>query len=409
MIDLKYNAVILRYHEIGLKKKNRHFFEGMFIRNIKDRLLQEIEYLTFYRERGRIILHLPDFKAFDDSEKELIHKSLPDVFGLESFSFAFWIKPEMHAIDKTVMETFPKIYETLIKQTDDLLTYRMRVRKSINNFPVSSQKIEISFAEKILDKYPRLKLNLNEAELSIGVEIRSKMALIFYRIYRGPGGLPVGTSQPILALLSGGIDSPVACYMAMKRGCTVDYLTFHSDPYTPPETLEKIADITRILGRYQRQRCFIACNLSEAQKAVRDNCSERYRTILYRRIMMRIASKIAEERGKYCLLTGESLGQVASQTIENLTVINDAADRLILRPLICFDKLDAIAVSEKIGTFEVSKRQVPDSCTVFAPTAPATRATLKQILAEEKKLDMDKLVKLSLDTTEIIDSRKVNL
>jgi thiamine biosynthesis protein ThiI len=193
----------------------------------------------------------------------------------------------------------------------------------------------------------------------------------------------------------------------MKRGCHVDFITFDSYPYTPPEALEKVRRITRVLNSFQRPGKLYACNLAEIQKQIRDNCSEKYRTILYRRYMFRIADAIAQKNKLKALVTGESVGQVASQTIVNLSTINNAVDMLILRPLAGYDKEEVITISKRIDTFEISKEQVPDSCTVFAPNAPATAAPQRKIEIEEEKLDIDELLQEAVDDT--LKSSKIEL
>jgi thiamine biosynthesis protein ThiI len=193
-------------------------------------------------------------------------------------------------------------------------------------------------------------------------------------------------SSPVLALLSGGIDSPVACYLTMRRGCPVSFLTFHSSPYTPPETLEKVARVARALNAYQVPRPLYACNLAPVQKLIRDKCSERARTVLYRRMMMRVASALARRERCRALLTGEAIGQVASQTIVNLGTIDDASGLLVLRPLLGMDKREITDTARRIGTFEISKEQVPDSCTVFQPKSPSTNLPPARAEAEERCL-----------------------
>ncbi len=244
---------------------------------------------------------------------------------------------------------------------------------------------------------------MENAEFTIGLEVREKKSFVWFDSYRGPGGLPVGSSGSVMALLSGGIDSPVACYTAMKRGSQCSFITFHSHPYTPPTSISKVAQIANVINGFQRKQPLLACNLAPAQKAIRDNCSERFRTILYRRMMMRIASVVSDWHNDLALLTGESLGQVASQTLENMTVINSSTSKLILRPLVCYDKNEAVALARKMGTMELSSIDVPDSCTIFAPGSPATKAKMPFVLKEEGKLDVKALVRECLKQTTQVD------
>jgi thiamine biosynthesis protein ThiI len=258
-----------------------------------------------------------------------------------------------------------------------------------------SKDIEIALATALWQQLggDAIKLDLENADVTIGVEIREEMSMVFLETHPGPGGLPVGSNDRTLALLSGGIDSPVACWMIMKRGSQVEFVTFHSDPYTPPETLAKVSGIAALLNTFQRPARLAACNLAEMQKLIRDNCDPRLRTVLYRRMMVRIAAKVAERFKANALVTGDALGQVASQTLCNMSVINQASPLLILRPTVGMDKLETIHIAEKIGSFELSSVQVPDSCTVFAPKRPTTRADLAKVIAEEARIpDWEQLV-----------------
>ena len=227
---------------------------------------------------------------------------------------------------------------------------------------------------------------LDEADITLGVEVRDEFAIVFFESFKAPGGLPVGSNPRVLTLLSVGIDSPVAAWQIMKRGSPTEFITFHSAPYTPPETIDKVRSLVRILNRFQRHGRLFIVNLAEFQKAVRDNCSERMRTVLYRRAMFRIAEAVARREDCRALVTGEALGQVASQTVVNMDTINRAVDMLVLRPLVGADKLETIAVAERIGTMKLSSVQVPDSCTVFAPSSPATAVPAAIALKEESKI-----------------------
>ncbi|MBQ4315197.1 MAG: tRNA 4-thiouridine(8) synthase ThiI, partial [Lentisphaeria bacterium] len=229
-------------------------------------------------------------------------------------------------------------------------------------------------------------IDLDNADITLGVEVRDEFSLIYFDTYSAPGGLPVGSNPRVLTLLSGGIDSPVAAYMIMKRGSATDYVTFHSSPYTPQETVDKVEAIAALLNTFQTKGTLHVVNLLPFQKLVRDCCSERMRTVLYRRAMFRIAEKIAHKTNCRALVTGEALGQVASQTVVNLDTINRATDMLVLRPLIGEDKLDTIAIAEKIGSMELSSVQVPDSCTVFSPSSPSTAVPAGLAEKEEEKI-----------------------
>ncbi len=378
-----YNAVICRYGELGLKGKNRNKFEDCFVNNIRY-LLKRVEDLKIYRIRGRVWIQHQEKKHFTDEEMCEIRKRLPHLFGLESFSPVIMCEPELEELEKIVGETSVGMFDTLLEKYKNA-SFCVRVRRSDKRFPLTSKEMEIKLAF-IIGQHPKrddFTVSLDNPDITVGCEIRTEFAFIYYEIISGPGGLPVGSNSPIMSLISGGIDSPVAAYQAMKRGCAVEFLTFHSDPYTPKESIDKVLDLVKVLNDIQKPQRLHLCNLAPFQKLVRDNCNERFRTVLYRRAMMRIAAKVAKRRKKLALLTGEAIGQVASQTIVNMGVIDKATDMLILRPLLGTDKKDIIDFARNIGTFEISKLQVPDSCTVFAPASPATSAKLGKVENEE--------------------------
>ena len=402
-----FNTILLRYSEIGIKGNNRRIFEAQLLNNIKN-TLKDIPNLDFIYDFGRFALIHEDESPFSEDEIELIRENLSKVFGLETFSPGFIVDSDWESIKDCVMENIPAVYETHAKglAEGEMIQYRARARRSYKKFPYRSNEIEIKLAEEILDKYPNIKVNLDKPDMYVGVEVREDCTYIFFEFIKGPGGLPVGSSDKVLSLMSGGIDSPVACYHAMKRGSHVDYLTFHSHPYTSNNVLEKLAQLINSLDpRQDKPGKYFACNLVEAQKMIRDRCMPRLRTILYRRMMMRIATVLSRCLKSKALLTGESVGQVASQTLRNMDCINRSTDMLILRPLVGFDKNETIAIADKIGTFEISNIPAADSCTTFAPKKPATNANMFLITQTEKKLDMDDAIRACLKDLVIINQQ----
>ncbi len=382
-----YKSIVCRYHEIATKGHNRSMFENKLITNM--RILCEydgIAGLVFQRIRGRIFIRKLKNGVFSSGELEKVKDVLSRSFGLESFSPVIECEPDINRILDVIGESAKETFEEKLK-TCSVVQFRTRARRSDKTFPLCSKEIEIEAATRLQEIFgEKIKVNLDYPEVSIGVEVRDKIALVYYETFKGPGGLPVGTNSHVLALLSGGIDSPVACHMTMKRGCHVDFLTFHSFPYTPMESVDKVKRLASVLNRYQKKGRLYSCNISELQKLIRDNCNPRYRTILYRRQMMRIAEKICRFQKLNAIVTGESVGQVASQTIVNLSIINDATRMLILRPLAGLDKLESIERAEKIGTYNISIEALPDSCTVFAPPSPAVAAKFYLVEEEEKKI-----------------------
>ena len=387
-----YNSVICRYHEIATKGDNRSFFERTMLENLKRILRDEFPDLRYRRVRGRLYIEFADKRDFSEAELARIGEILQlRALGIENFSPAIITAPDMENISNIVKtagaEIFPEAIEKARKE-ERTLRFRIRARRSDKNFPLRSQEIEIALCSLLGGIYGRenLKLDLDNADITVGVEVREELAIIWLESFPAPGGLPVGCNDRTLALLSGGIDSPVACYLTMKRGSPVDFIGFHSEPYTPPETVEKVQRIANYLNTFQQPGRLYMVNLVELQKLIRDNCNPRYRTVLYRRLMFRIAEYIARKRKIGALLTGESLGQVASQTLVNMNTIGNAVNMLILRPLCGQDKMETIEIARKIGTFELSKEQVPDSCTVFAPDRPSTRVSIEDAEAEEAKI-----------------------
>lgn len=382
-----FNAIICRYHEIAIKGGNRNMFESRMIENIYMLLKKELPAIKVSRERGRIWIKPEKGGNFNSDDIEIIKRNLQRAFGLSSFSPVIMCASDLPEILKAVEESAPAYFRKAL-ESDGTVTFRARARRSFKDFPLDSKALEIKLAEAASKPYDqsRLKVDLMKADITVGCEVREKFSFVYYEEYPGPGGLPVGSNSPVLVLLSGGIDSPVAAYMMMKRGCRVNFITYHSDPYTPPETVEKVKKLADLINTYQRPGKLFICNLAPIQKMIRDLCEEKYRTILYRRMMFRIAAKTAKYSKLEALVTGESVGQVASQTIINMAVIDNASPMLVLRPLAGTDKNDAIRISEMMNAFEISKLQVPDSCTVFAPSSPATSAKLGKIIDEEAKL-----------------------
>jgi thiamine biosynthesis protein ThiI len=403
---LPYNALNCRYNEIGTKGKNRNRFEEQLADSLR-RVFAEIGGMDFRFEHGRIFI-VPKAPAtvFSPDALEVVRNRAKAVAGLSSVSPGFLLKPEYPALKAVILEHFPTLYKAFMAQNPPQEpTYATRIRRVDKSFPMTATEMECDIADIILEEHPDLKLDLKNANLLIEAEMRYHHAFVSFERIDGPGGLPSGSAGRVLALLSGGIDSPVACYQMMRRGCTVDFVTFNSEPYTPPAYLTKVIGIARKLNEYQKRGKLYAVNILDAQKEIRDKCRSKHRTVLYRRFMMRVASFLAKTFGHKALVTGDNLGQVASQTLENMGVIGQVSPRLLLRPLLTFDKLDIMAVAAKIGTAPLSIEDVPDSCTVFAPKSPATRTVPAEIEAEEAKLDVHALVRECLKGTVIMNPR----
>ena len=381
------DALLLRYDEIAMKGRNRARFERLLIRRTRARIDSESE-LDFQRQRGRIWVVSRSGGPLGQDVLDAARDCAQRIFGLSSLSPGLLVDPSLEALEQAVDRIFPSLYAQAAQHipAEEPFRYAMRMRRHGNGFGMSSREVEIHFADRLLQAHPRLKVDLRHPDLCIEVEVRPNRAFVSWERIAGPGGLPVGCSGTVLAMISGGIDSPVACRQMMKRGCRVHFVTFHSAPYTPPETVEKVVRLAKILNHYQDDGRLFAVNLLPFQKLVRDRCREKFRTVLYRRMMMRMSCWIAERLHAGSLVTGDCLGQVASQTLRNLNTVERVADRLVLRPLIGYDKKEIVAIAREIGTLEASNLDVPDSCTVFAPSSPTTGAQPHQLEHEERHL-----------------------
>lgn len=403
---LPYNAILCRYNEIATKGRNRTLFESALADSLK-RNLAHAGPIKVINEHGRLfVIPAQPKETFTPEDIQLFRDIIPTVPGISSVSPGFMLQPTLEDIENAFDKWFSSVMDAFRAQKPmPQPTYAMRARRANKQFHLTAEEIEKHFATKVLAQNPDLKIDLKNANLVVEVEIRFNRAFLSFERIQGAGGLPAGSGGHVLALLSGGIDSPAACFLMMKRGCTVDFVTFHSEPYTPPEYIDKIVAIARKLNTYQKRGRLAAVNLLDAQLEIRDKCKSKYRTVLYRRFMLRIASQIARIFGAKALVTGDNLGQVASQTLDNMATIEDASDMMILRPLLTADKLDAIAIAEKIGTFDLSSVPIPDSCTVFAPDDPATSTRAYHVKNDEENLNIEELVQKCLKNTIVINPK----
>ncbi len=409
--DLAYNALACRYNEIATKGANRGYFEGLLVRGIKLHL-RGLGRLCATREMGRIFLVKPGNAPFQPADLERIRREAPRIAGLSSISPGYLLDPKvtLARLEEVVDASFGAVYDAACAAAPDggQVGYRTRVNRASKWFPMTSNELEIQITDRLLPRYPQLKVDLKHPDFTLGIDLRlDGRAFIFYERIEGPGGLPASSAGRMLALLSGGIDSPIACHQMMMRGTSMDYVTFHSAPYTPPGLVRKVAGIVDVLNLAQQDGILYAVNMGEAQKAFRDQCEPRLRTILYRRLMVRIAAVIARFRHAEGLVTGDNLGQVASQTLPNLSVVGQATRMMILRPLIAWNKQDTMDLARQIGTYDLSCEAIPDSCTVFMPDHPATATTVSEIAAEEAKVDMPALLRQCLEETVVVDTESL--
>lgn len=388
--------VLVRYGELALKGGNRRQFEDRLASNIRD-ATRGISAVKVERRRGRLAV-LPERRT------EAVAMRLQEVFGIKSVSPAWGCPSEPEAIASC---TAPVLVHALASRTDREITFRVETSRGDKTFPLTSTELDRFVADRVIPVLTsggaRLKVRLDDPELALGIDVRLERTYVFVRRLPGPGGLPVGTLGMGLCLLSGGIDSPVAAWMSMKRGLHVAFVTFHSYPYVGDASKNKVIEVARILARWQQPESRLhVVPFAEIQTAIRDSAPESYRTVLYRRMMQRIAARIAERDGLAALVTGESLGQVASQTLENIACIEAASQATVLRPLIGFDKEDTVAVARRIGTFAVSSRQEPDCCSLFMPERPVLRGSVHACETAEAALDVAGLVEKACASVELI-------
>jgi len=380
--------LVCHYNEIGLKGGNRRFFEEKLIKNIK-RVLDAHWFEFVRRISGRIIIKLSQ-KGIKNSAK--ITDSLKKVFGIAYFVFSF--NPEQR-IDKITEKALEILKNKKFK------SFRISTQRSKKSFFLTSQQINENIGAAIV-KILSKKVRLQNPELTCFIEIVDNFAFLYLKKIRGAGGLPTTTGGKAVALLSGGIDSPVAAFEIMKRGVKIVFLHFHSAPYTDYASIEKVQEIVKILSKYQgKSRLFLA-PFSHIQKEILLRTPEKLRVVLYQRMMMRIAQKLAQKENALAIVTGESIGQVASQTLENFKVIGEVADFPVFRPLIGQDKEEIIQKAKEIGTFETSILPHQDCCSRFLPKHPATKAKLKEVLKAEENLKIKELINLTISQLIVI-------
>lgn len=377
------------FGEIFLKGRNRNTFYKTAINNIK-RNIRDIGYDDMFQESSKLYI-----KADRDKFDRLI-KEIKKVFGIVYIS-------EVVRCEKTV-EDISKTSKDLIKyyNFDKEMTFKVESKRTDKSFALKSPELSAKIGGDILEKYDDLSVDIHKPDFTVFIDIKSK-AYIYINRVEGLGGLPLGSGGEGLLLLSGGIDSPVAGFLMAKRGMNINAIHFHSYPFTSKRAHQKAMDLAKILSAYTGKMTVYSVNLAEIYKAISKNCPRRETTILSRRFMMRIANKISEKYSYQALITGESLGQVASQTIESVSVINDSSKLPILRPLIAMDKKDIIEISEKIDSYDKAIEPYDDCCSIFAPDSPVTKPKLKYIKKSEENLDIEELENQAIANMEIIE------
>ncbi|WP_199533975.1 tRNA uracil 4-sulfurtransferase ThiI [Romboutsia weinsteinii] len=386
-----YNILIVKYGEIGVKGKNRYLFENKLIKNIKN-MLKPIGKFNVYKEYGRIYVDLEDY------DYEEVIEEVKKVFGIVG------VCPGIRAA-----KDYDKLKELALAMLEDKIeegykTFKVESRRGDKDFNLTSQEMSLDIGGYLVyNVKDRIKVDVRNPEVKIKCELRQNHVMVYSDTVAGYGGLPLGTNGRAMSLLSGGIDSPVASWMIAKRGMDLEAIHFHSYPFTSEKSQEKVRDLAKILAKYCGRVRLHKVNILEIQKAIGLECKEEEMTIISRRFMMQIAERVAESRHCDALVTGESIGQVASQTIQGLTCTNASVSIPVFRPLIAMDKTEIIEVAQKIGTFETSILPEEDCCTVFSPKKPVTKPRLERIEKSESKLDVEKLIQDAIDNIEVED------
>jgi len=388
-----FTAFLIKYAEIGVKGKNRYLFEEALVKQIKNALKRCEGRFEVTRTPGRVYVEALSEFDFDETVD-----NLKTVFGISG------ICPVVHVED----EGFEKLGRDIVKYMDDVypeknFTFKVQTRRSRKNYPMNSMELNAELGGVILDAFPQLAVDVHKPDVLLNVEIREKI-YIYSETIPGPGGMPVGSNGKAMLLLSGGIDSPVAGYMIAKRGVKIDAVYFHAPPYTSDRAKQKVVDLAKLVSRYAGPIYLHVINFTDIQLYIYEKCPHDELTIIMRRYMMKIAEEIAKNTECLGLITGESIGQVASQTVQSLSVTNEVCTLPVFRPLIGFDKMEIVDVSEKIGTYETSILPYEDCCTIFVAKHPVTKPNLNIIKRHEQNLTekIDELVRTALETDEVI-------
>ncbi|HJC51125.1 MAG TPA: tRNA 4-thiouridine(8) synthase ThiI [Candidatus Anaerostipes avistercoris] len=389
---MKVTAFLIKYGEIAIKGKNRYMFEDALMRQIRF-AMKPVGDFDVRKESGRMFVEGKGEFDYDEAVE-----ALQKVFGI--VGICPMVVEETKDIDhlrKTVLAFIDEQYP--VKD----FTFKVHARRGDKQFPMTSMELNMDIGEKMLEAFDGIKVDVHHPDVMVNIEVR-KYIYIYSQEIKGPGGMPVGTNGRAMLLLSGGIDSPVAGYMIAKRGVRIDATYFHAPPYTSERAKQKVVDLAKIVAQYAGPIDLHVVNFTDIQLAIYEKCPHDELTIIMRRYMMKIAEHFAKERDDLALITGESIGQVASQTIHNLAITNEVCELPVFRPCIGMDKQEIVNISEKIGTYETSIQPFEDCCTIFVAKHPVTKGNLTRIQKSEEHLRdvIDDLMKEAIDTTEVI-------
>ncbi|QCR33269.1 tRNA uracil 4-sulfurtransferase ThiI [Lysinibacillus sp. SGAir0095] len=390
-----WKEILIRYGELSTKGRNKKDFINRLRANIRH-LFSDIAPLEIVSERDR--MHI---KIENDEQYEVLMKKLPTVFGIQSFSPVAVCSKELDDMKKLsliIMEQFK----------EQEITFKVEVRRSDKTFPLESHEIQREIGGHVLRNNPNISVQVKKPDVELRIEVRQDAIYMMAQIIQGAGGMPVGSNGKSLLMLSGGIDSPVAGYLLMKRGVRLEAIHFFSPPYTSDNSLEKVKVLANELTKFGANIRLHVIPFTEIQVLIKDRVPSNTIMTTTRRMMMRIADKLREEIGALGIVTGESLGQVASQTLESLTAINDVSNTPILRPLIAFDKLEIIDIAEQIGTYETSIQPFEDCCTIFTPANPKTKPKVEKVTYYESFTEFDELIERAVRNREVYKFPEVN-
>ena len=388
-----YKAFLIKYAEIAIKGKNRYLFEDALVSQMNHALKKVDGTFRIRKEQGRIYIEMDGEYDYDEAVE-----ALKCVFGIVGICPVVILEDE--GFDKLAEEVIHHIDEAY---PDKHFTFKVNARRARKNYPLESMEINAQLGERILNAFPETRVDVHKPEVVINVEIRNQIN-VYSTVIPGPGGMPLGTAGKAMLLLSGGIDSPVAGYMIAKRGVVINATYFHAPPYTSERAKQKVVDLAKKVARYSGRIKLHVVNFTDIQLAIYEKCPHDELTIIMRRYMMKIAEHFADEDKCLGLITGESIGQVASQTMQSLAATNEVCHMPVYRPLIAMDKNDIIDISNKIDTYETSILPYEDCCTIFVAKHPVTKPNINRIKKSEERLNdvIDELMKAAIDTTEVI-------
>ena len=390
-----FQAFLLKYGEIFLKGKNRYVFEDALVDQVRLAMSKVDGRFDIHKNLGRVYV-----EAKSDFDYDEVIAALKTVFGITTICpVKIYDNDDFEYLKEEVVKYFGETY-----QDRDGLTFKVFAKRARKNYPINSMEMNIALGEVLLNAYPELKVDVHKPEVELFVEIRERV-YVYSILIPGPGGMPVGTAGKAMLLLSGGLDSPVAAYMMAKRGVKVEAVYFHAPPYTSERAKQKVVDLASIVSKYCGRIKLHIINFTDIQMSIYEKCPHDELTVIMRRYMMRIAQTIADEDNCLGLVTGESVGQVASQTMYAMACTDDVCHMPVYRPLVAFDKVEIIDIAEKIGTYETSILPFEDCCTIFVAKHPVTKPKVSVIAHHEERLgeEIDAMVQKALDEREIVE------